>query len=67
MEQELIERKIGERFDFDGKTLEVVINKGCSGCYFNNEICYEYYPDRGYCGNLCRTDKKSVIFREVTK
>lgn len=67
MGQDIIERKIGERFDFDGKTLEVVMNNGCRGCYFNHKRCAEYIPNRGYCGDSCRSDKQAVIFKEVTK
>ena len=67
MEEGIIERKIGERFDFDGKTLEVVTNKGCRGCYFNHKRCDEYHPNRGYCGDLCRSDKQAVIFKEIKK
>lgn len=43
MEQEVIERKIGERFDFDGKILEVIMHKGCRGCYFNHKRCVLNY------------------------
>lgn len=56
------ELKVGERFSV---TLEVVEQNGCKGCFFNVA---------GYCGAAqlgldCvpkyRSDKKSVIFKEV--
>ena len=64
-----MERKIGERFDYKGKTLEVVeqnIYIGCNGCYFFNYItCYGLQV--GKCCFISRSDCKSVIFKEVKK
>lgn len=63
-------RKIGERFDFEEVTLEVVENWSCQGCIFDNIIvgCYMDHHIRdkfGPCGPHLRDDKKSVIFKEI--
>lgn len=56
-----MERKIGERFEHGGVTLEVVKEDTCDGCYFrltadcSNQICF----------HLSRNDANSVIFKEV--
>lgn len=62
-----MERKIGETFEFKGKTLQVKesSSSGCDGCYFDEQHipCSKYVA--GYCGFKFRTDKKKVIFVEV--
>ena len=66
-----INRKIGERFDYDGVTLEVVEvkNSFCTGCYFYNKKieCEERVVRNtiGCCGEYSRGDGKIVIFRKV--
>ena len=67
----MMERQIGEQFDYEGVKLEVAeweeVN-GCNGCYFSNIICcrFEEILDiTGYCGSSQREDKKEVIFKEV--
>lgn len=65
-----MERKIGERFDYNGVTLEVVKQLGCKGCYFFNMLDMSDCNNleiRGHCGISFRTDKKPVIFKEVEK
>ena len=63
-----MERKIGEQFEYDGITLEVVNQLGCKGCYFLfKKVCIKDLGIIGYCGSSRRTDKKPVIFKEVTK
>lgn len=74
-----MERKIGERFNFNGTTLEVVeqsienkdISRVCKGCYFyeNSMLCYSYKVNRivGECSCYLRIDGNEVIFNEVTK
>ena len=61
-----MERKIGERFDYNGVTLEVVNHLGCEGCYFSNMFndC-KNLEIRGNCRMSLRTDKKPVIFKLV--
>ena len=64
-----MEREIGERFNYNGTTLEVVkqdIYRGCYGCYFfNYHTCYGL--PTGKCCYISRSDKKSVIFKEALK
>lgn len=31
-----MERAIGDIFDYEGVTLEVIEHVGCNGCYFDN-------------------------------
>ena len=63
-----MERKIGERFDYNGVTLEVVKESfGCLGCYFIHNMCVLYINNIGHCPSEYRSDNQSVIFREVKK
>ena len=68
--EDFITRPIGEKFDYEGDTLEVV-EKGearCAGCYFDNMIfCRfsEIVDITGLCSSSQREDKKEVIFKEV--
>lgn len=67
-----MERRIGEQFDYNGVTLEVVkqplenndVGKYCNGCYFNKGYycCY-----KGECCYGSRSDSTSVIFKKVEK
>ena len=62
-----MERKIGEIFEFDGETLEVVERLGCGGCYFNScdgSSCFAYVNVSGSCVTS-KPDSKSVIFKRV--
>lgn len=57
-----MERKIGERFEFEGATLEVVEADGCEGCYFldiDNNYCYR---DLNISGE-CTEREEMVIFK----
>lgn len=62
-----MERKIGETFEFEGKTLQVkeIAHISCDGCFFDEQRipCSKYVA--GYCASKFRTDKKEVIFVEV--
>lgn len=64
MARKLIEQKIGERFDYNGVTLEVVeqVVDDCEGCYLWLKQDCHYL-----CSYLTRSDCKSVIFKEVKK
>ena len=63
-------RPIGEKFDYDGTTLEVVENKhpSCADCYFCSITCCrfdEIIDITGDCLFYKRKDRKDVIFKEV--
>jgi len=66
-----MERKVGSIFNDRKTKLKVVASTGCDGCYY-----YDYYDSekclnglsceiRGQCSPRVRTDKTSVIFKEV--
>ena len=63
------ERKIGEIFDYYGKTLEVVETKTdtCYQCCFKEEPCRcsKNKSKIGECATIKRTDRRPVIFVEV--
>ena len=63
--EELKEQKIGEVFEFEGKTLKAIESKHytCYGCFFNGN-CVPC-KNIGYCGPEHRTDKKNIMFVEV--
>lgn len=62
-----MERKIGETFDFEGKTLQVKESERvcCDGCFFDGK-CYDCRIEiAGNCEAVNREDDKEVIFVEV--
>ena len=61
-----MERKIGDTFDFEGKTLRVkeTTHYLCTGCFFDGR--YLSVDKVGNCQVQSRTDKKNVIFVEIT-
>ena len=61
------EYAIGERFDFDGKSLEVkAIESGCTGCYgFKNSVLDPDCARLPDCGSSARSDMRSIRFVEV--
>ena len=62
-----MERKIGETFDFEGKTLQVKESERvcCDGCFFDGK-CYSSRQEvAGHCEAVNRGDNKEVIFVEV--
>ena len=65
------ERKVGEVFEFEGKTLKVVetIGSTCYNCYFEVRDCDCENTRKvlGACLSETRTDNKPVIFVEVKK
>ena len=65
------ERKIGEKFDYYGKTLEVVQTKSdtCYQCCFKEETgrCSRIKSKTGVCDMIKRSDRRPVIFVEVKK
>ena len=67
-----MERKIGERFDYKDKTLEVVKSTEdiedlyCTDCYFRPFIsCSGVTEITGHCSSGLRKDRTNVIFKEV--
>ena len=61
-----MERKIGEIFTCDGKTYQVVKGFSCNDCAFiNNGNCYLADKLLGPCAYTERTDKTSIIFKEI--
>ena len=63
-----MERKLGEIFTCNGKLYQVVKGFSCNGCTFiKNGNCYLDDELLGPCEYTRRTDKTSVIFKEVKK
>lgn len=62
-----MERKIGETFEFEGKTYVARVGEGCEGCAFKYEDCSVGKLSNciGECCPSLRKDHKSVIFVEV--
>lgn len=60
-----MERKVGETFVYEGKTYQVVEGCGCIGCNFINGCYTKLYDILGVCCGSSRTDKISVVFKEV--
>ena len=58
-----MERKIGEIFTYNGKIYQVVKSIVCTHCAFRGELCGE--PSAGNCMPSSRSDKTSVIFKEI--
>ena len=64
-----MERDVGDQFEYNGVTLEVVEHKDCLGCYFhknyircNNTTIRETI---GACEDFKRNDLKNIIFKET--
>ena len=66
-----MERKIGERFEFEGKTLEVVASCGsCYGCFLVGIIgrCIKFTNENGDCrGGFRKKEEQSIIYKEIAK
>ena len=61
-----MERKIGEVFTYNGKLYQVVKGSLCNDCAFmKNGNCYLDNKLLGPCDYIKRTDKTSVIFKEI--
>lgn len=61
-----MERKIGETFEFKGKTYEVIesLRNICDNCAFSGE-CDAIETVVGRCSCTSRLDGKNVIFKEI--
>lgn len=63
----MIERKIGEMFNYNGRIVKVVRSVSCLGCMFwtNSPRCERDKIITGPCEDESRIDGRSVIFKEV--
>lgn len=61
-----MERKIGEIFNTGNSKLQVVKSMLCVGCFYEKKSkkCI-FNNESGECSESLRTDKTSVIFKEV--
>lgn len=59
-----MERKVGEIFIYNGKTYQVVKSIVCAHCAFSSDLCC-FISAAGNCMPSNRSDKTSVIFKEV--
>ena len=62
-----MERKIGETFEYEGKTFRVKENEnyGCHSCFFYKRCTLSVIKMAGQCDPDCREDNKDVVFVEV--
>ena len=60
-----MERKVGEIFIYNGKTYQVVRSIVCAHCAFRERVCISLKSYTGPCGSSIRSDKTSVIFKEI--
>ena len=62
-----MEREIGEKFSFNGTTLEVVEAKqyDCLGCFFHGKRIN--FCKKMKCTPFERVDHKNIYFKEVNK
>ena len=62
-----MERKIGETFEYEGKTFRVKENEnyGCHSCFFYKRCTLSVIKMAGQCDPDCREDNKDVVFVEI--
>lgn len=64
-----MERKLGEIFQYKGKTYQVTESIRCDGCAFNRSVkCSTSSTIRellGSCDSIKRADKNNVVFKEI--
>lgn len=61
-----MERKVGEIFTYKGKTYKVTQGDTCKECAYNSKLCCEANKTiTGFCGELLRSDKVGVVFKEI--
>lgn len=60
-----MERKIGEIFTCEGKTYQVVKGITCDDCCILQDHCFSIRESLGLCTDVSRTDKTSIIFKEI--
>ena len=61
-----MERKIGEIFQYKGKTYQVVKGATCIECAFRERVCSLLKSYIGQCTPSTRTDKTSVVFKLIS-
>ena len=64
---EIIEREIGEIFEFEGKKIEVKLSSAaiCEGCILDGKCTRDNKSITGVCEGTKRNDNTEVIFAEV--
>lgn len=61
-----MERKVGEVFQYEGKTYQVVESIRCDGCAFNRSVkCSTIREPLGSCDSIKRKDRINVVFKEI--
>lgn len=60
-----MERKIGETFEYEGKTYKVAEFDDCGSCAFRYTTCYFLKSVIGNCMDYLRNDGVNVKFEEV--
>lgn len=60
-----MERKVGEVFTYNGRTYQVVKSIVCAHCAFRGKLCGLIESFAGNCMPSNRSDKTSVIFKEI--
>ena len=61
-----MERKVGEVFQYEGKTYQVVESIRCDGCAFNRSAkCSTIREPLGSCDPIRRKDRINVVFKEI--
>ena len=61
----IMERKIGEIFEYNGEWYQCVESSGCAPCVFNETDCRDI--DTGSCDEDSRSDGKSIVFKNLKK
>ena len=61
-----MERKVGEVFQYEGKSYQVVESIRCDGCAFNRSAkCSTIREPLGSCDSIRRKDRINVVFKEI--
>jgi len=63
-----MEKKVGEVFRDNGKTIKVIVGKECEGCIYKGAFkpsCKKDGEKIGYCYEGLRSDNTSIIFVEI--
>lgn len=61
-----MERKVGEVFQYEGNTYQVVESIRCDGCAFNRSAkCSTIREPLGSCDSIKRKDRINVVFKEI--
>ena len=66
----IMERKIGEIFEYNGEWYQCIVGNDCENCAFNERKCYTVVDNGDPIGDCCadrRKDNKDVIFKKLEK